>query len=164
VRNEARNIARRKQQIGPERHDGFPDSDLLPLHAGTGSEMAMLVELGVVRQMHLRHDAKKLAAMDDERRVVEPSGVTQGRADEEQRQQIPRGLDENADLALDRLEQDVLQQQIVDRIARERQFGKTATATPRSWHTRTRCRIAFALAAGSARVQRVAQAATRAKP
>ena len=63
-----------------------------------------------------------------------------------------------------RVEQRVLEQQVVDGVPAERELGKTATATPSSWQARTWSRTVRALTAGSATVTGTVHAATRAKP
>ena len=55
--------------------------------------MPPLVELAVIRQKHLRHDAEQLAAVDRDRAIVEPPLPPQRRPDDEDRQagfRLPR--------------------------------------------------------------------------
>lgn len=71
--------------------------------------------------------------------------------------------DEVGQCGLDGVEQAVLEQDVLERIARQRELRKTATATS-SWQDRAIRSTDCALAAGSASTVRCVQAATRAKP
>ena len=87
-----------------------------------GGELATLVELAVVRQVQLRHHTEHLAAVDDHGGVEQPGLVAQRGADDEHRQQIGGGLDDLRQALVDRVEQGVLTQQVVDGVAGQRQF------------------------------------------
>ena len=50
--------------------------------------MALLVEFAIVRQVALRHDAENVAAMDDDRAIVERAARAQRRADDEDREEL----------------------------------------------------------------------------
>ena len=141
------------------------DGDLAAHHPVARHEMPRLVEFAVVGQMDLRHHAEQPAAMDRQRAVVERSGMAQRRADQQQRQQIGGRGDQVRDRGLHRVQQRGLLQQVADRVAGQAEFRKHRQrhAAPVAVACAT-SRIAAAFAAGSASVQRVVQAATRAKP
>ncbi len=86
--------------------------------------MTALVELAVIGQMHLRDDAEQPAAMDGKRAIVKPPGVAQRRTDEDERHQSLRGANQPIDCADDTVMDGALQEKIVDRIARDREFRK----------------------------------------
>ena len=93
-------------------------------HVVAGCEMTALVELAIVRQVRLGHDAQHRAAVDHHRSVVEPVPIAQRGADHQHRQQIRGRRDDVEQRLLDRVEQRVLQQHVVDRVARQRQLGE----------------------------------------
>ena len=62
--------------------------------------------------------------MDDDRAVEHPGAVHERRADHEHRQQVGRRGDDLGDRVLDRVEQRVLQEQVVDRVAAQAQLGE----------------------------------------
>ena len=66
--------------------------------------------------------------MDHHRGVVEPVAEAQRRSDDQDGQQIARSLEEPPDRRFDRVEERILQQQIVDRIAGQAEFGKGGDA------------------------------------
>ena len=116
MKGETRSTGGGKQQVCAE-------WDLVPGHrdrpagdADARGEMPALVELAVIRQKNLWHDAKQLAAMDRNPAVVKLPMGAQRRADDKHREPVPAGLDEAIDLGFDRVEQRILKQQIVDRI------------------------------------------------
>ena len=93
--------------------------------------MPPLVEFAVIRQKYFRHDPEHMAAVDRDRAIVEPPLPPQRRADDEDRTQVFACRDQPLDLRLDRIEHRVLEQQIVDRIGRQRQLGKHHQRDPR---------------------------------
>ena len=128
--------AGREDQVRAERRLVAGDGDRAAAHPLAGGEMPALVEFAVIRQKHLRHDAEHPAAMDRDRAIVEPALV----AAAARRRQRPgagsRFPHQPVDLRLDRIEHRVLEQQIVDRIGRQRQLGKH--------HQRDAARVAVA--------------------
>ena len=87
-------------------------------------EPARLVELPVGRQVRLGRDAEHAAAVDHDRAVVEPVALAQRRADDEHRAQVAARRDHVARWPQDRVEQRVLQDQVVDRVAAQAQLGE----------------------------------------
>ena len=99
-------------------------ADLLSGDRVAGHEMAALVELAVVGQVGLRHHAQQPAAMDSERRVVQPPGVAHRRTYQQQGQQGRRILHQARDRLLHRVQQRVLLQQVADGVAGHAEFGE----------------------------------------
>ena len=157
-------IVRREQQIGTEGRAMRADDDLIAFRSFARGEMPALVEFAIVRQMDFRHDAEKTPAMNSERAIIEPAAMPQRRADENERHQRLRRRDEMIDSRNDAREQRLLQQQIVDRVTRERQFRKGRNRHRLLMQGRKKRDGSFALVMGSAKWPRSAQAATRAKP
>ena len=124
MKGETRLPAGGKQQIGAERGVMPGERDRPAGDALARGEMPALVEFAVVRQKDFRDDAEHAPAMDRDRAVVELPMRAQWRADDKHRKAFAARLQQAVDLALDRVEQRVLKQQIVDRIGREAQLGK----------------------------------------
>ena len=121
---------RLEQQVGAERHGLSRQLDLMTDHVGAGDEMSLLVEFAIVRQIGLGHHAQHLAAMDDDGRVVEPVRHPERRPDDQNREELARRVDDPGDRPLDFVEQRVLQQQVLDGIGRQTQFGKDHDCRP----------------------------------
>ena len=62
--------------------------------------------------------------MHDRRDVVDPVAAAHRQADDEHRQQVRRRRDDLGERDLRRVEEGVLQQDVLDRVAGERQLGK----------------------------------------
>ena len=93
VDDEAGQVLGREQEVGAERAPRAGRSRIVPPSVPcAGGEVPVLVELAVVRQVDLRHDAEQPAAVDGDGRVVDAAGVAQRRAEEQQRQQLRRSL------------------------------------------------------------------------
>ena len=155
--DEARHVLGREQQVGAERRGLARRAAISPPSVPSPeAKWRLLVELAVVRQVDLRHDAEQPAAMDRQRAVVEP--VAHGAAARRPAAAAtarPSLGDHLGDRFLDRVEQRVLQQQVVDRVAGQRQLGKHRQAPPTARRrSRATRRMASALAAGSAMLHR----------
>ena len=120
--HEAGHVIGGKQQVGAERRIDAGDADRLADEAEAGGEVSLLVELPIVRQEALRDRPEQPAALDGERAIVDPVAPAQGRADQEQRAEAGGGGDHPLRRGLDRVEQRLLQQQVLDRVGRERQL------------------------------------------
>ena len=143
-----------EEQVRAERHVLAADGDLAA-HVVADGDLAALVELAVRRQVGLRHDAEDAAAVHDERAVVDPVAMAQRRADDEHRQQPGRALDDRGQRVLDAVEDGVLEQQVLDRVAAQGQLGEDghrrrpprrtrapSAARPRRWPAGRRRRCA----------------------
>ena len=151
MNDEAGKVFRREQLIRPEGGDLAADFYRAAFGALARSEVAALVEFPVVRDMDLRNDAEKPAAMRCYRAVVDAAAVAERGAEKDERQEPVDSRDDIGDRVLDLVEQRILQQEVVDRVAGQRRApGSTTTAAPRRSHARAARRIASALAAGSA--------------
>ena len=91
VQHQPRHVLGREQQVDAERHGLRRPTRIAPAALVlAGGDLPPLVELAVVRQVGLRHDAEDPAAVDDHRAVVDPVPVAQRRADDQHRQQVGR--------------------------------------------------------------------------
>ena len=145
--------------VTPAEHDGAAAAVV------AGGELPALVELPVVRQVRLRRDAEDPAAVDHDRAVEEPVAVPQRRPDDEHRPQVRRRRDQLGDRRLHRVEQRVLQEQVVDRVAGQRELGEDRDRDALLVAARAPApapRAAFAARVGDG--VGTVQAATRAKP
>ncbi len=86
--------------------------------------MPPLVKFAIVRQINLWDDAEQSPAMDHQAAIVELPGRAQRRAGDKDREELAARRDQPADLALDRVEQRVLKQKIVDRIGGKAELRK----------------------------------------
>ena len=130
VQHEAGQVGRGEQQVGAERdldaaigcpRARRPDPDgSADVVAGCG--LAALVELPVGGQVRLRGDAEDPSAVHDHRGVVDPVPVAQRGAHHEHRQQLGRRRDQLEQGPLDALQQGVLHEQVLDRVAGQRQL------------------------------------------
>ena len=122
VHDEAGHVFRCEEKIGAERCLLAGKRNRISSRAVAGSEMPALVELAVVRQMHLRRDAEESSAMHRDGTIVEAPAMAKRRAEQNERQKITRTLDDPRDARLDRFEKRILQEEIVDRVAGEREL------------------------------------------
>jgi hypothetical protein len=111
-----------QQHVGSERHGLAGEGQRAADHARAWREPATLVELAIVGQEALGDHGPHPAALYRDRGVVEPARVAQRRADHEQRRQRLALLGQCADGGLDRVEQGVLLQQVVNRVAGQAQL------------------------------------------
>ena len=93
---------------------------------GHGDEVALLVELAVVGQVGLGDDRQHAAAVDGDGAVVQGIVFAQGCADDEEGEQVGAGLDDGGQGLLDVVEEHVLQEEVVDGVTRDAQFGEDA--------------------------------------
>ena len=117
-------IARLEDQIDAERRFETGKRDRLLHDLDAGGEMPPFVELTIIRQIGFRHDAEQRAAMDHQRAIVEPRAPAHRRPDDNDRHQRAGCLQEMNSRLLDGGQKRILMQQIVDRIGRQREFGK----------------------------------------
>ena len=124
VQLQPRHIGSREDQVGAERHvpTGQPDRPAVLVCAG--SEVTLLVVLPVVREVGLRRHAQHLPAVHDDGAVVEPVAVLQRGTDDDDRKQVDARADHVHQGLIHRVEQWLLQQQVVDGIAAEAQLGE----------------------------------------
>ena len=94
------------------------------MHVVAGGHLAAFVELAIGGQIRLRRHAQHRTAVNHHRGVVDPVAVAQRSADDQHRQQVGRGGNQGVYGPFDGLQQCVLQQDVVDRIARQCQFGE----------------------------------------
>jgi hypothetical protein len=121
VDDEVPDVRGLEQQPRADRHLLAEDGDDV-VDVVAGREPAALVELAVGRQVGLRDHAEHLAAADHDGRVEHPAAAHHRRPDDEDGPQVGGGHRDVLDRRLDRLQQGVLQEQVVDRVAREAQL------------------------------------------
>src|SRR5262245_33046374 len=85
---------RPEQEINPEWSLTIGDMNLRGTHAGARLEVALLIELAVVRQVGLGDGAEDCPAMDDNSRVEERACVPEWCANDQHGKQIARCDDE----------------------------------------------------------------------
>ena len=95
-----------------------------PAGAGAGGEMTLFVELPVVGEITLGHHAEHLAAVDDDRTVVQPVSSLQGGPDDYHREEVAGCLTQGLDGVENGVQEDVLEQQVVDGVAGQAEFGE----------------------------------------
>ena len=98
---------------------GDPDGAALVV---TRCDLAALVELAVGGQIRLGRHTQYRAAVDDHGGVVDAVPVAQRSADHQHRQQVGGSGDDVAHGILDRVQQHVLQQDVLDGVAGQRQL------------------------------------------
>ena len=118
VHHEAGDVFRGEQEVRPEGRLLPGELHRSALGAVAGGKMPALVEFAVVRQVDLGHDAEQPAAVHGKRAVIEAAEMPDRRAEEDERHQLAGRLHDVRHAALDRLEQGVLQQEVVDRVGR----------------------------------------------
>src|SRR5437868_14636523 len=103
---------RREQEIDAKGHLLSGKRHRGAAHPLTRSKMPALVELTVIRQEHLWHDAEQPAAMDRDAAIIETPPPAKRRADHKHRAQLSAGGDKPRDLPDHGIEHRVLKQQI----------------------------------------------------
>jgi hypothetical protein len=132
VEDEAGEVLGAEEQVGPERrHElGTTARAERPPLVVPGRHLPTLVELPVGREVRLRHHAQHVAAVDDERGVVDPVAVPQWRAGDEHGDEAAGTVDHRPHRNLDGVEQGVLQDDVLDRVARPRELGEHGEHRP----------------------------------
>ena len=117
-------VRRLEDQVVAERDGGAGERDL----AGTGvvgaAELARLVELAVVRQVGLRHDAEHTAVAEHRRAVEEAMVDAQGQPDDGDRRDLRRRRGDAAERDLAGIEEGALVEQVVAGVGREPELGE----------------------------------------
>ena len=80
------------------------------------AELAPFVELPVVGQIGLRHDAQHAAPVNDNSAVEQPVFKSQWRADQQNGRQLPAGRHDFLDARQHTPQEGILLEQVVDRI------------------------------------------------
>ncbi len=121
---QARNVRRRKQQVGAERGLLPRDHDLQSGDAASRGELAPLVELAVVGQMDLRDDAEDRPPVDHDGGVEQARPVPQWGTRDDHRQQVGAGPNDGVEPLVHGVKNDVLPEQILDGVTGQRQLGE----------------------------------------
>ncbi len=85
--------------------------------------MAAFVEFTIVRQERLGDDAQKRAFVDDGGYVVEATHDAEGEADQQHRRPVFGRFNQSGDGGLSPVQHCVLQEEVVDGVAGEAEFG-----------------------------------------
>jgi len=102
-----------EQEVAAERHPPPQERHLAPGGLPAGAELALLVELPVVRQVALGHDPEHLAPVHGHRAVEQPPVEPERRADQQDRPQGPALLHQGFQGPRRGLEQGVLLEQVL---------------------------------------------------
>ena len=95
MEDQAGQIRRLKNQIIAKGHPAARDGDLSPGVPAMG-EPAFLIELTVIRQVGLWHNAQHLPARDHDSAIIEPPLPAQRRAEQDHRCHLGTGFNEHA--------------------------------------------------------------------
>lgn len=124
VEGEVRMIGRREDDVFAEADVFAAERDDVSRSIDRAGEVALLVILAIVRQEALRHDAQDVAAVNHDGAVEQCAARADRRADDEDREELlALGL-EPRDRGFDAVEKRVLQQEIVDGVARQRELRR----------------------------------------
>ena len=113
-----------EQQVRAERDVAPGDHDGRSAPVVAGGEMPALVELAVSGKIRLGSHPVDPPPGDDDGAVEKPVHVPQRRADDQDARQLRRCRGQGGEGLFDRVENRLLQQQIVDRIAGQTQLGE----------------------------------------
>ncbi len=124
VEAERRRPPGREDQVGPERRRGARQGDLAARNPEAGSEPAPLIELAVVGQVALGHDAQHPSGVDRDGAVEQPPAPPERRPDAEHGRELARRLRQARQRRFHPVEQRVLQVQVVDGVSAEAELRK----------------------------------------
>ncbi len=118
MEGEGQGPGRAEQEVDAEGRRLSGHRDLGPPRPGAGGEVAPLVELAVARQIGLGDHAEDPALADHDGGVVEPARPPQRRADHDDREDVSAGLEKTGDRGFHRVQDRVLEQEVVDGVGR----------------------------------------------
>ena len=121
VDHEPGDVGGLEEQVGAERDARARDGDLAADVVARG-DLPALVELAVGRQVRLRRDAEDAAAVHHHGAVEDPAAGAQRGAEREHGAQVRRRRHDRLERGLDAVEHRVLEQQVLDRVARQAQL------------------------------------------
>ena len=116
VEDEVGKVVGGEDEVRAERRRLPRHLDLQPVQADAGGEPAFLVIFAVIGEEAFRHDAEDGPAGDGEAAIVEPAVAAQGRADHQHGLQTHAFPGQPRQPVLDRVEEGVLEEQVVDRV------------------------------------------------
>ena len=125
VDGQIRQVECSEDEVGTEGHlaEFLAEVDVLTALILAERVPALLVELAVVGQVALRHDAENLTLLDDDGAVVEALALTNRRADDGDGREPARTVDDGGDRAQHVVEQHVLHDEVLDAVTAEVEFG-----------------------------------------
>ena len=122
VQPQPRHVGGVEDQVRPQGYVGAGHPDRRTPAVVAGSEPAALVELAVGREVRLGRDPQHPTAVDDDRAVEHPGAVHERRADDQDGEQVRGTLHEVGDGLVHAGQQRVLEEQVVDGVAGEREL------------------------------------------
>ena len=135
-------VLRNKELVRTEWRLKIADCDRLAADTLARAEMPALVIFAVVGKENLGHDAEQATALHRHGAIVDAAAVSERRSEEGESAQRRRFLDDPRDRLHHAVEQRVLQQEIIDRVGRERELGEHqnghAALVARSQHPQDR--------------------------
>ena len=105
-------------------HRAAGEVDVGGIHVLGRGEPALLVELAVVWQIGLRHDAEQRTALDDGGAVVEQAVDNDGQAHHRHDIELAGEVEQQHHALLGTVDEGLLAEQILTRVARQAQFGQ----------------------------------------
>jgi hypothetical protein len=165
--DEVRITAGNEQHIGAERRAVTRKFDLRGQALPSAAVLTFFIELAVIRQIALWHDAEQRAAMNDQGAIEQFLLAAHRRTDNEQRPQAAAAGEQAFHRQLDRVQQRVLLHKIVDRVRRYADMpssGNSANTAPLSAACWANSRVRAAFTAGTASSTAGVPTATRTKP
>ncbi len=114
-----------EQQARAERDAALAAQGDRVAHGGVaGGELAALVELAVVGQVGLRHDAEDAALGEDDGAVVEQGVDLEGEADDADERQPPRRVEDHCQRLQTGVEEGALVEEVLAGVGRQAQLGE----------------------------------------
>ena len=124
MEDQARHVVDLEQQVGAEGDARAVDVDVALAGGAPAGEVPLLVELAVVGQIGLGHDAAHRPALDDEGAVVQATRHAHGRTDDDRRQETGAGGADGLDGGEGLVQEHVTQHEVVDGVAGQAQLGE----------------------------------------
>src|SRR5947207_864550 len=124
VQDESRHLGEAEQQVGAEGGVLPGQRDRAARAPVAGRELARLVELAVVRQVGLRHDADQPPAAEERRAVVEAAVDRHRQADQRGERQVARAREKLRERVLGGVDQRALVEQIVAGVGGKAKLGE----------------------------------------
>ncbi len=116
VDDEPAEIRRFQKRVGAEGRSLSGDLDVFVGDESAGREVPLFVKFAIIRQIDLRRHRQHAAAQDRDATIIKTAAMAKRRADDDQRVNAARSLDEFDERHIDGVEQRLLVQEIVDGI------------------------------------------------
>jgi hypothetical protein len=126
---EAAHVVGPEDQVGADRHLLAEEGERAAVLVAC-RELPLLVELAVVRQVGLGCDTEDPPPVHDDGGVQQAAPDQQRRADDEHGAELEAGLPDARERVEHRLQEDVLHEQVVDRVAAQAELGEHRDGDP----------------------------------